>query len=248
MQMMKTSASTAFSAVSDKYRVGYYAINTTGDFLNVGVFTGAQRYNWYNKFLHADVDDTAAGTPLRIGLANIGRMYAGKVSTLNGVSVTDPMQYSCQQNYTILSTDGYWNDATLPMKIDGVNPIDQQDGNENRPYYDGASQTKTVSQTKMYEQQQGKNTFLVESKTQQQQTSARQLDQSVVTTLTYPWQKRTQTLQKQKRYAESADVFSTARRNLLAAYGPTHARVIKLTQMQTKLYQEWGRPMPVSTE
>ncbi|MEO7323643.1 MAG: tetratricopeptide repeat protein [Dokdonella sp.] len=57
-----------------------------------------------------------------------------------------------------------------------------------------------------------------------------------------------QNLQKQKRYAESADAFATARRNLLAAYGPKHVRVTKLTQMQTKLYKEWGRPMPAPTE
>jgi DNA-binding winged helix-turn-helix (wHTH) protein/tetratricopeptide (TPR) repeat protein len=56
-----------------------------------------------------------------------------------------------------------------------------------------------------------------------------------------------QTLQKQKRYAESADTFAAARKNLLAAYGPTHARVIKLAQMEAKLYEEWGRPLPAST-
>ncbi|HEY2395558.1 MAG TPA: tetratricopeptide repeat protein [Rudaea sp.] len=53
------------------------------------------------------------------------------------------------------------------------------------------------------------------------------------------------TLQAQKRYAESADAFAQARTNLVAAYGPTHARVVKLDQMRVALYQEWGRPMPV---
>ncbi len=52
------------------------------------------------------------------------------------------------------------------------------------------------------------------------------------------------TLQAHKRYAESADAFAQARTNLVAAYGPTHARVVKLDQMRVALYQEWGRPMP----
>jgi tetratricopeptide (TPR) repeat protein len=57
-----------------------------------------------------------------------------------------------------------------------------------------------------------------------------------------------QTLQKQKRYAEAADAFAAARKNLLAAFGPAHARVVKLEQMQTDLYQEWGRPQPAAPQ
>jgi tetratricopeptide (TPR) repeat protein len=52
------------------------------------------------------------------------------------------------------------------------------------------------------------------------------------------------TLQKEKRYEDAADVFARARVNLVAAYGPTHARVSRLTEMQTALYKEWGRPLP----
>ena len=52
------------------------------------------------------------------------------------------------------------------------------------------------------------------------------------------------TLQAQKRYAEAADAFGQARTNLVAAYGPTHARVVNLDQMRVALYREWGRPMP----
>jgi non-specific serine/threonine protein kinase len=52
------------------------------------------------------------------------------------------------------------------------------------------------------------------------------------------------TLQRQKRYEDAADVFARARVNLIAAYGPTHARVSRLTEMQTALYKEWGKPLP----
>jgi tetratricopeptide (TPR) repeat protein len=52
------------------------------------------------------------------------------------------------------------------------------------------------------------------------------------------------TLEKAKRYEEAADAFSKARANLVAAYGPDHVRVKRLTEMQTALYADWGRPVP----
>ncbi|HET6545751.1 MAG TPA: tetratricopeptide repeat protein, partial [Rhodanobacteraceae bacterium] len=52
------------------------------------------------------------------------------------------------------------------------------------------------------------------------------------------------TLQAERRYAEAADTFVAARTNLVAAYGPTHPRVVKLAAMQRALYQAWGRPVP----
>jgi Tetratricopeptide repeat len=52
------------------------------------------------------------------------------------------------------------------------------------------------------------------------------------------------TLQKQKRYEAAADAFARARTNLVAAYGATHPRVVKLHDMQVDLYKEWGRPLP----
>jgi Tfp pilus tip-associated adhesin PilY1 len=187
MQMMKTAASIAFSNVDDNFRVGYFSINngSGSDFINLSAFNGTQKNLWYSKFFNA----TPFGqTPLRTGLANAGKIYAGKITSLNGVAVSDPMQYSCQQNYTILSTDGYWNETALPTQLDGSTPVGEQDGNDPRPFYDGATQTRTVSQTTKSEEQLGINTLLVESRTQQQQTSISRLTQSVTTTTTYPYQ------------------------------------------------------------
>ena len=58
-------------------------------------------------------------------------MYAGK-------ALVDPVQYSCQKNFTILSTDGFWNQGA-GFKIDG-SAIGNQDNNLTtapRPKYDG---------------------------------------------------------------------------------------------------------------
>ena len=212
MQMMKSASSIAFSNVDDKFRVGFYSINNglngAGSyFINPSAFDGAQKFAWYSKFFSAV---PYGATPLRSGLANAGRLYAGKLSTLNSVAVVDPIQYSCQQNFTILSTDGYWNDASLPTQINGSTPIGNHDGTDPRPYYDGSTQTRTVSQTTRSDYQIGYNASLLEQRTQQQQTSSRQLDKGVTTTVTYPYtetltklQRQTVRLDKSENYLES---------------------------------------------
>lgn len=160
MQMMKTSASNAFAAIDaaadiasgvSRFRLGYMSINdnTDSDFLNLAEFSGTQKYNWYNKLTSAEPGN---GTGLRPALSQAGRLYAGQLNgqTFQGSTVTDPMQYSCQQNYTILSTDGFWNGGA-GFKLDGSTAVGNQDVGLSRPYYDGGaaqlqSQTSTLQQ------------------------------------------------------------------------------------------------------
>lgn len=47
---------------------------------------------------------TASGTPLRSGLERVGRYYSGQLS-----NKVDPIISACQQNYSVLFTDGYWS-------------------------------------------------------------------------------------------------------------------------------------------
>ena len=166
MQMMKTSVSRAFSSIDtstniaagvSRFRVGYMSINnnTGTDFVNLDEFKGTHRYNWYSKLFAAQPNNS---TPLRAALSKAGRLYAGKYngSTLNGVTVVDPLQWSCQQNYTILSTDGFWNSGA-GFKLDGTTAVGNQDGALPVPYNDGGVtylqertstlQTRTVTQT-----------------------------------------------------------------------------------------------------
>lgn len=137
INMMKTATGLAFQPVGTNYRVGFATMNNNGgtDFINVNTFDAAQKLAWYNK-LYA----TSAGssTPLLGALADIGKMYAGKLPSKNGVTVVDPVQYSCQQNFTILSTDGFWNSQTGDTQLDGVTAVGNQDGTAARPMYDGA--------------------------------------------------------------------------------------------------------------
>ena len=115
--------------MSDQYRLGYISINnaTGTDFLNLGTFTGTQKDDWFKKLVAAKPDGS---TPLRGALSKVGRLYGGALngSSLNGSTVTDPMQYSCQQNFTLLSTDGYWNETGTPKQLDGSTDIGNQDG------------------------------------------------------------------------------------------------------------------------
>ena len=118
MQMMKSAAGYAFSALDDRYRVGFVTINeNAGEFLPVARFTSGttgQKYNWYTNF-YAVVPGNS--TPLRRALSNAGRYFAGKQP---GILTGDPMEYACQQNFEILTTDGYWNGTDSDSKeIDG---------------------------------------------------------------------------------------------------------------------------------
>lgn len=137
--LMKAATGEAFKDIpDDKYRIGLFFIDSAESGANgtpkpnndfkIGVFSGAtsgtQRYDWYDK-LYAY--RSAGYTPLRGALSRIGRMYAGKI---NG---WDPVQYSCQQNFAILSTDGFWNNnwesSTYgPLRIDGTTTVGNVDG------------------------------------------------------------------------------------------------------------------------
>ena len=117
MKMMKTAAGRAFASIDDTYRVGFITINpgnpvSATKYLKVSDFTtGATGHKqaWYAKFYG---QSAANFTPLREALSRVGWMFAGKLNTglTSGIPTTDdPMTASCQPNFAILSTDGYWN-------------------------------------------------------------------------------------------------------------------------------------------
>lgn len=181
LNMMKSASGRAFGGLSSSYRLGFMTIHPgtvdssgnprggsttvgTTKFLKIDDFSSDHRKNWFNKLY----SQTANGnTPLRTALSIAGRYYAGKSDKINAGDITvdnpDPVQYSCQQNFTILTTDGYWNSGS-GYKLDGTSAMDNQDGDSSemdayntpaaakfamslRPMYDGSTTTVVKNDT-----------------------------------------------------------------------------------------------------
>ena len=110
MLAMKSAISLAFQAIDEQFRVGFTTINLeyTGTdsrssrFLALNDFNGIQRSTFLKRLQDLESD---SGTPLRVALSRVGRMYGGKLSG------PDPLQYSCQRNFVLLATDGQWNEG-----------------------------------------------------------------------------------------------------------------------------------------
>jgi len=143
--LMRTATGKAMQALDAGYRVGFTTISNTGvasndGFQDVDDFGGTHKQTFYTKLYAATGTST---TPLRGALSKAGRYFAKKMSN----QTYDPMQYSCQRNYALLSTDGYWNTGSEgtsygPLQLDGSSEVGQQDGSEARPMKDaGTSDT-----------------------------------------------------------------------------------------------------------
>lgn len=144
MQMAKSSASLAFSPINDQYRVGYAQLNNDAAALNVTTYNATQKSAWYAKLLAAS---PSGGTPLQKALSRAGRTFAGKRGS--SVGGADPVQYSCQQNFAILTTDGYWNGTPEAKKIDGSTDVGDADGSLPPPMK-GAGTSNTLADIAAY--------------------------------------------------------------------------------------------------
>lgn len=102
MSLVKTTVGTTLGNLSDKYRLGIFSINGNINDVNISNLSVSQRATFLNELFKTRA---SGGTPLRSALAKAGNIYAGK-------GTNDPVQFSCQQNFTIMATDGYWNGAS----------------------------------------------------------------------------------------------------------------------------------------
>lgn len=159
---MKTAAGLAFSGMDSSKRAGFITTNpgspvVSSQFVAIADFTTTQR----KKFLDTLYAITPSGaTPLREALSRVGRYYAGKSDGINTGMINsanlDPVQYSCQQNFTFLATDGYWNGNAGQTLTGGT--IGNQDnvnaGYSTRTYgaYDGglSGSSNTLADVAMY--------------------------------------------------------------------------------------------------
>lgn len=160
---MRTAAGQAVATLDSSYRVGFNSLNASSDSpnrstnsgasFNVGVvnrlgefadirdFNDAQRIVFFSS-LYGSVAD--GGTPLRRSLDKIGRYYGNALA-----SQVDPVPsatLACQRNFTLLTSDGYWNDTSNPVRLDGT-AIGNWDGNISltpRPQYDGSGDSVII--------------------------------------------------------------------------------------------------------
>lgn len=109
IQMTKTAVGLAFAPVTGNFRVGLSKMSTAGAGGAIEVkpadFTSTARQTWYSTFY---ATTTSGSTPTRPALDNVGKMYAN-ISPYNYSAGNEVVQYPCQQNFILLTTDGYWN-------------------------------------------------------------------------------------------------------------------------------------------
>jgi type IV pilus assembly protein PilY1 len=99
--------------------------NGDGEFVPLTTFDATQKKLFYCTFYGQKPN---GGTPLRSALARVGRYYANKTDGINAGMTVDPVQYSCQKNFAILTTDGYWKGAGDAPALDGRTQVGNQDG------------------------------------------------------------------------------------------------------------------------
>ncbi len=153
MLTIKTALGRAFRDLDEQFRVGFSTIGENGvsefsaEFLKIATFDANQKNKFYTK-VYGIIP--ASGTPLRAALSKAGRLYAGKLLT----GTDDPVQYSCQQNFTILSSDGYWNTSAEygnfgPMQINGTSNVGDADYGLPAPMTDGSFASAPVYAAKI---------------------------------------------------------------------------------------------------
>lgn len=130
MQSMKSSAGRSFSEIDNSYRVGLVTINpgnpvNSSNYLPLSEFGSSHKKDWYFKFYSID---PSGGTPLREALSRVGRHYGGKTDGINSGMDEDPVQFECQQNFALLTSDGYWNGSSGD-KLDGTDVGNQDNSN-----------------------------------------------------------------------------------------------------------------------
>ena len=134
----KGGAAEAFNTQGNKVRVGYRSLwqngssnfdipvtdGNDGRFVNNDGTNGnpstTSRSKWFNRLFRASATN---GTPLQSVLDGAGQYFQGNANTGPYGPETGTNQLSCRQNFTVLTTDGYWNNGTVSTGTagDGAN-------------------------------------------------------------------------------------------------------------------------------
>ncbi len=176
MALTKSGIGLAFNTLNDNFRVGLInanpltragvedkpAVGAAVDpqyYVPLAPFTSAQRSDWYAKLKAQPI---GGASPMREALARVGRHFANKHDGINTGMDGDPARATptadptaCQQNFTIMTTDGHWNkhsETVGPVDLAGV-LVGQRDGDKTDvsgdtyyPIWDGgATGTRTTT-------------------------------------------------------------------------------------------------------
>lgn len=136
MKVAKAGAAEAFGGLDeDKYRVGFTTIwgpdgggADNDEFLipvgeDNGLFRGDNREDWFEVLFDAR---GYQGTPLRNALKRAGEYYSDSSGDgpYGGHLAANNQQFQCRQNFSILTTDGFWNGS----QPGGIGDADDSDG------------------------------------------------------------------------------------------------------------------------
>lgn len=125
-QMMKTAVGHAVQPLDGDFKVGLVGLqraandNNYADATDVltypDVFDGDHRKGWYKTLYEMNAK---GGTPVRVALHEMGLMYSNK-GVFKQAKDQEVVKFACQQNFTFVTTDGYWNGPT----VSGVDNVD----------------------------------------------------------------------------------------------------------------------------
>ncbi|MDR7191487.1 PilC/PilY family type IV pilus protein [Luteimonas terrae] len=122
----KAGASDAFTTLDSRVRVGYHSINGLSNF-NIPVGDGndgrfvdnvspatTSRSTWFQRLHNATA--RTSGTPLGTALNTAGEYFSQTGSSGPYGPESGAEQFTCRQNFAILTTDGYWTTRPSPSR------------------------------------------------------------------------------------------------------------------------------------
>ncbi|QYF92872.1 PQQ-binding-like beta-propeller repeat protein [Massilia sp. PAMC28688] len=115
-QMMKTAVGMAFDPIGGNYNVGLVSLSTAaanGTMNTPKKFIESARSAWYTQLYAMNGNSF---TPTRAALHAIGTMYANQGNYVKPAG-SEVVQFACQQNFTFVTSDGYWNGAGATSEV-----------------------------------------------------------------------------------------------------------------------------------
>lgn len=146
MAAAKTGLSAAFSAQADNFRLAYTDIYTGLGTMKDWAVVKSDFFTWL------DARSPSGSTPLRSALVTAGEYYKDKTANTGPwgskpwnppAGETSADHYSCRRSYTMLITDGFYNDGdpsvNNPDSTAGTQYVHDNDSNKKYKYIPGST-------------------------------------------------------------------------------------------------------------